>query len=545
MINGSGIKPPPAQEGDQTGLGRILSTPDDRDAKYLLPKTTKQAAEIKSRHWLSKGKTLDQGATSQCVAFAGVRLLTTHPIVNKPLDPPELYRQCQTLDEWPGECVDMETQCLSTRGWLNGDELREGDTILAFDLTTGQTIWVPVERVHRYEAKPYREFQHGQIAIAVTDNHRWVVKNRNIDGGPYSLVETANLCSQHAIPRAAPSGDAPEHRVFADEFVEAVAWVACEGHYRPSTRRGNGIIVSQKVEKNRVAQCMSALGVAAGYMKSDGCHVWEISGEVATAIREIAPSRAPTIEWLRLLTRDQLMLFIDTCIAGDGCITEQDGRNQRLVFCQKPGPILDAFLAACTMAGVATSRATGREVETWTLRRSIHTDVRKMQPSIYRVGRVWCPQTCMGTFVARRRGSIFITGNSYDGTSVRALMKALKLRGLVEEYRWARDAQSVLTHVLAKGPVVMGTTWTIDMFTPDREGYIWPVGRPAGGHAWLIIGANRKKQNPDDTVGAVRMINSWGPNWGANGRAWLSLKALQALIDDYGEACTATEVKRV
>lgn len=240
MINGSGIedvKPPEAQRGDQTGLGRILSTPDERDKRFLLPKTTREAAEITSKYWLSKGRTLDQGATPQCVAYAAVRLLTTHPIVNKPVDPVDLYRQCQTLDEWPGE--------------------------------------------------------------------------------------------------------------------------------------------------------------------------------------------------------------------------------------------------------------------------------------------------------------------SYDGTSVRALFKALKLRELVTEYRWARDAQSVLTHVLTRGPVVMGTTWTVDMFTPDRWGYIWPVGRPVGGHAWLIIGANREKANPDETRGAVRMINSWGPRWGANGRAWLSLKALQTLIDDYGEACTATEVKRV
>jgi hypothetical protein len=127
-------------------------------------------------------------------------------------------------------------------------------------------------------------------------------------------------------------------------------------------------------------------------------------------------------------------------------------------------------------------------------------------------------------------------GESYDGTSVRALFKILQQRGYISEYRWAFDAETVIAHVLAVGPVVMGTTWTIDMFMPDRRGFITFTGEPVGGHAWTIIGASRKKQ-------AVRMINSWGPNWGASGRAWVSFADLDALIKDYGEACTAKELR--
>jgi hypothetical protein len=35
----------------------------------------------------------------------------------------------------------------------------------------------------------------------------------------------------------------------------------------------------------------------------------------------------------------------------------------------------------------------------------------------------------MGTFVARRRGTVFITGNSYEGTSVRAGLDILRTIG--------------------------------------------------------------------------------------------------------------------
>lgn len=134
-------------------------------------------------------------------------------------------------------------------------------------------------------------------------------------------------------------------------------------------------------------------------------------------------------------------------------------------------------------------------------------------------------------------------GEDYDGTSVRGLFKALKRRGLVSGYKWAFEYELVVNHILTAGPVVMGTVWPMEMFTPDRHGYIEPKGEDAGGHAWLIIGANRNRRNPDGTRGAVRMINSWGDGWAQNGRAWITFNNLDWLIKEDGEACVATEVK--
>jgi hypothetical protein len=135
---------------------------------------------------------------------------------------------------------------------------------------------------------------------------------------------------------------------------------------------------------------------------------------------------------------------------------------------------------------------------------------------------------------------------AYEGTSVRALFKVLKAKGLVTEYRWAWDCETVVNHLLTRGPVVMGTDWHMEMFRPDRWEYIEPKGAAVGGHAYLLIGANRQKVHPlSGARGAVRLINSWGPNWGANGRAWMSFADLDTLIRSDGEACVATETKLV
>jgi hypothetical protein len=135
-------------------------------------------------------------------------------------------------------------------------------------------------------------------------------------------------------------------------------------------------------------------------------------------------------------------------------------------------------------------------------------------------------------------------GEDYEGSSVRGLFKALKARGFVSEYNWALDVGPIIDHLLVVGPVVMGTIWTEGMFTADHAGFIDDIGgKVAGGHAYLLIGANRLKRAGPHSKGAVRVLNSWGPNWEDHGRAWLSFEALAWLLSQDGEACTAMELK--
>lgn len=139
-------------------------------------------------------------------------------------------------------------------------------------------------------------------------------------------------------------------------------------------------------------------------------------------------------------------------------------------------------------------------------------------------------------------------GEGYDGTSVRAAFKVLKRLGLVTSYGWADEVGAVCRQVLEVGPVVMGTDWTEGMDEPDPAGYIWPnLGKVLGGHSWLVVGVNLMRRNPDGSQGAVRMLNSWGADWGQKGRSWITVDEVQRLMTGLegwpGEACTAVEIK--
>jgi hypothetical protein len=137
-------------------------------------------------------------------------------------------------------------------------------------------------------------------------------------------------------------------------------------------------------------------------------------------------------------------------------------------------------------------------------------------------------------------------GESYDGTSVHALMKWLKANGYISSYDWATSWQDVHAHLMLRGPVIAGTTWTWDMFTPDKWGYIRPTGGVAGGHAWYGRGGNINRKDPyKGAMGAARKRGSWGRNWGERGEAWITYPDIQILIDDYGEVALPIEIKRI
>jgi hypothetical protein len=128
-------------------------------------------------------------------------------------------------------------------------------------------------------------------------------------------------------------------------------------------------------------------------------------------------------------------------------------------------------------------------------------------------------------------------GEGYDGTSVRAGAKALQARGLIGEYLWAWDAETVLTTILTKSPVVVGVNWYSSFDTPDKDGVIRISGSIRGGHAFELNGGNRAR-------GMVRAKQSWRRDrYGKNGRFWLPMEVLDRLIHEDGEAALATEVK--
>jgi hypothetical protein len=128
-------------------------------------------------------------------------------------------------------------------------------------------------------------------------------------------------------------------------------------------------------------------------------------------------------------------------------------------------------------------------------------------------------------------------GNAYEGTSVRGGVKAIQDRGHVASYVWSDNADVLRDYMLAGlGGVVIGINWYESMFEPDKNGYLRIGGSVVGGHAIYLGGYSIERD-------ADRAIQSWGREWGDNGRAWIRHADLRRLLSEDGEGCAATEQK--
>lgn len=127
-------------------------------------------------------------------------------------------------------------------------------------------------------------------------------------------------------------------------------------------------------------------------------------------------------------------------------------------------------------------------------------------------------------------------GTSYEGTSVLAGVKALQKRGFIESYAWAFGLAEVVLALSYVGPVVAGTSWDTSMFEPASCGYLHPNGKSAGGHAYLLVGVDMKRER-------LRILNSWSSGWADGGMAWISFADMQNLLSRQGEACLPLQRK--
>lgn len=127
-------------------------------------------------------------------------------------------------------------------------------------------------------------------------------------------------------------------------------------------------------------------------------------------------------------------------------------------------------------------------------------------------------------------------GQPHDGSTVRAGAKVVGASRYLLSYVWATDVDTVVDFLLTQGPVVLGTNWYRSMFRPDAQGVVRVEGAKAGGHAYLAVGADRKR-------GMLACLNSWSPSWGERGKFYVPLETAERLLSEDGEACAGVETR--
>lgn len=145
----------------------------------------------------------------------------------------------------------------------------------------------------------------------------------------------------------------------------------------------------------------------------------------------------------------------------------------------------------------------------------------------------------------------------YEGTSVLTGMKVAMRLGFYNGYRWALDARQVAEGLGYDGPCILGLPWKRGMFNTDSTGFIHATGPTEGGHCIVAVGVkivwkswinrfvSRTWENVDFDKSYIVLHNSWGPQWGEQGKAKLSLTDLDKLMNEQGEAAFPSRNARI
>lgn len=121
-----------------------------------------------------------------------------------------------------------------------------------------------------------------------------------------------------------------------------------------------------------------------------------------------------------------------------------------------------------------------------------------------------------------------------NGSTIRSAAKVMRKYGQIDNYAFAPDMETIRWWVLNKGPMVVGTIWTASMLKPDEDYVIKPDSNIVGGHAYVL--------NSYDESGYFGIQNSWGSEWGFNGKAYIHEDDFRKLFMRGGEAIAAVEL---
>jgi hypothetical protein len=327
-------------------------------------------------------------------------------------------------------CADEETEILTEDGWKRHHELNKNDIVLTFNKKTHYCEWQPVQAVNRYDGT------HEMVSMETRDhssltttNHSWFIRDNY--SGQWKNVKSEDLLKRvhRAIPCAAPCVDVPVEAKYSDALVELVAWFITEG----SPHINGGINISQSERVNpenvariRVALDAYALGAWSEYDESNQALKWYLGTRASKEILAHVTctkdgnywSKVVSPSFIRNLTKAQLELFTSTAIAGDGNVH----RGDSISIGQKKREPLEPIQMAYQLLGIRTHLYQRKWAGDWclqTFKRSEFWPSNALRPNSTRrhrlttyVGTVWCPTTPNGTWVARRNGTVYVTGNS-------------------------------------------------------------------------------------------------------------------------------------
>lgn len=377
-------------------------------------------------------------------------------------------------------CLLPSSQALSkTKGWVNYEDLKVGDEILAFNRDIGESEWQKVERVNvfDYDGDMVR-LKTKHLDVLSTPDHRWVVTKPNkiskLDNTEVlTSEELYNSDKPYAIPIRAPHNNQVKAR-YSDAYVAFLGWYLTDGHLK----NGNIVRICQSNTANPhkvdiIDSIMEELDVEFSRREKNQV-IWEIRDPgFVYKLNRLVPERKLNMKLLTRLTNSQLSILLENMRLGDGWSVWATGDKTQ-------GELLQALVVLCNNTssmyelshegdisyfkdkkpskyGQEFVRATKTSygVKFSNFRKSVNTkntynSENNLTKEKY-VGKVWCPTVKSGAFFTRvigedERYRTLITGNCQSAASDMCLFGSILIYYLMRQGKLPPTKSVCLVH---------------------------------------------------------------------------------------------------
>jgi 3-hydroxymyristoyl/3-hydroxydecanoyl-(acyl carrier protein) dehydratase len=339
------------------------------------------------------------------------------------------------LVESMAQCVPIDAEILTKRGFRRVDELMIGEDVLAYDNAGDTCRWTPLLATSIYQKQRTVALSSRSFSAFCTAKHTWAVRLLSKRPQRRELVETADLpaFARHAgnaIINAAPAEEGASD--LTPDEAAILGWVATDGW---TQRPGNQLRVSIRQSKpQHLPRIRSLVGPEAseyvqpaGYREFPAGRTYFTLESRTFALRAAAGKRLfsragifgrPDLPALiPKLSHPARAAMLEAMLQADAHrrVSPRGRSGRTFTFGQQNQDVLEAFQILCVLEGLALGRPqSGPEpgFVRQTLRANRVTDLGHLKVAEGPEIDVWCPTTTYGTWVMRWHNFVTITGNT-------------------------------------------------------------------------------------------------------------------------------------
>lgn len=346
------------------------------------------------------------------------------------------------------QCVDEKTQALTKQGWKGYAQLKVGEEILTKNPQTGLLEWQPIKGLNSYThtGDMYRTKNNSFDALT-TEEHKWLVNKSTHNKTPVfkTTQELSQIHKPMPIHRSGKYKGPEKVLNLSLDYLKLLGIILTDGSlrkYSDKTKPRYGqvwnAVICQAKFKNipLIDSLIQKLGLAHSRKLRFGHTVyWRFPKQVAEEFNQYIPDKQLTFSFILSLSPEQLLALRDGMLLGDGV-----RRGKAILTGKKTqADVIQVLNILCGgYSNINTRDNRGRKCHSNKIPNKkgyVEIKHKSYQVSLgkrsyfhhYNNSKgnliskikvenqlVWCPTVDNSTWVCRRNGKQYITGNSVN-----------------------------------------------------------------------------------------------------------------------------------